>query len=213
MTSSSTRTGILGLAGGVVALALVGGFAIGLPKADGGDTAMTASQLPALPDTLPQGLTAVEVLAQQQVDTQGSQADQAQQFLDEQGKIQGSAVDALKQQYDAPVELRAYQTSDLKSQLTVTVIGTSAGPFLPQGPVPDPATYGYARGAYSLDTIGDAVCSLAWSQPVPQGQQVDPAEVPSSVYCQLGHGDTTYYAIGNGFTGQQTVDILDSLAG
>ena len=203
---SSQRTALLGLTGGAVALVLVGGFAIGLPKA--ADDASTS----ALPDKLPMGLTAVEVLAQEQVDSKGDQASQAQQFLDEQGAIQGSAVDALKKQYDAPVELRAYQTADLQSQLTITEIGAPAGPFLPQGPVPDPKTYGYARGAYSLEKIGDAICSLAWSAPVPEGQAIDDTEKPSSVYCQLAAGDVTYYAIGNGFTGQEAVDVLDSLA-
>lgn len=204
---SSARTAVLGIFGGAAALALVGGFAIGLPKA-----ADSATGVAALPDTLPGGLTAVEVLARKEVDANGEQASQAQQFLDEQGSIQGSAVAALKKQYDAPVELRAYQTADLKSQLTITVIAAPAGPFLPQGPVPDPETYGYARGAYSLEKVGDGICSSAWSAPVPQGQKVDATEKPTSVYCQVGAGDVTYLANGNGFTGQEAVEILDSLA-
>ena len=137
----------------------------------------------------------------------------SQQFLDKQGAIQSSAVAALKAQYGTDANLRAYQTEDLASQLTIVEIGEAAGPFLPQGPVPDPKTYGYARGAYSLENIGDGICSLAWAQPVPEGQTVDPTEVPNSVYCQVGAGDVTYYAIGNGFTGEQTVSILDGLAG
>ena len=175
---STSRTALLGVGGGIVALALVGGFAIGLPKV-GDDTSGQAS-LAALPDTLPEGLTSVEILAQKQVDEAGSQAAQAQQFLDKQGAIQSSAVAALKAQYGTDANLRAYQTEDLASQLTIVEIGEAAGPFLPQGPVPDPKTYGYARGAYSLENIGDGICSLAWAQPVPEGQTVDPTEVPNS---------------------------------
>lgn len=204
---SAARTAVLGLLGGAAALAVLGGFAIGLPKA-----ADSAPGLAALPDTLAGGLTAVEVLAQEQVDTDGEQAAQAQQFLDEQGEIQGSAVDALKKQYDAPVELRAYQTADQQSQLTVTIIGAPGGPFLPQGPVPDPETYGYARGAYSLEAVGDGICSIAWATPVPQGQEVDAGETPTSVYCQVTSDDVTYLANGSGLTAQEAVDILDGLA-
>lgn len=217
--SSATRTGLLGLAAGVVLLVLLGGFAIGLPKVDG------AGSAPSLPDTLPGGLRAVELVARDAANGGGQDAAQAQEFLSKQEEISDSAVKALEGQYDAPVALRAYQGDVLpqaqgqaqgqqqtRTQLTVTVIDAPAGPFLPQGPVPDPATYGAARGTYSLESIGDGRCSLAWAQAVPQGQPVDPDEVPQSVYCQVGHGERTYLGIGNGLTGQQVVDLLDGLA-
>lgn len=213
--TSSVRTALLGLVAGLVLLALVGGFAIGLPKVEGDEsTGATASSVPALPDTLSNGLRAVELVAAEEAKGSGDTATQAQDFLSRQKAISGSAVEALEKQYDAPVALRAYQgeNAQAQTQLTITVIGAPAGPFLPQGPVPDPKSYGVERGAYSLVDIGDGRCSLAWSQPVPQGQQVDPAEVPSSVYCQVGAGGRTYLAIGNGFTGEQVVKVLDDLA-
>lgn len=213
--TSSVRTALLGLVAGLVLLALVGGFAIGLPKVEGDESAgATASSVPALPDTLPGGLRAVELVAAEAAKGSGDAATQAQQFLSQQKGISGSAVDALKKQYDAPVALRAYQGegAQAQTQLTITVIGAAAGPFLPQGPVPDPESYGVARGAYSLVDIGDGRCSLAWSQQVPKGQQIDPAELPASVYCQVGVGDRTYLAIGNGLSGEQVVKVLDGLA-
>ncbi|CAB4691478.1 MAG: hypothetical protein F2667_02315 [Actinobacteria bacterium] len=188
-STSSSRTAALGLVAGAILLAVVAAFAIFLPKAHGSEIE--------LPETLPGGLERV-------VQPEDSEFDESE--------IEGSAADALAELYDADATVGDYATADRSAQVTVTVLDVPAGPFLPTGPVPDPETYGYARGATELVTVGDAICSLNYAQPVPSGQPVDEDEQPAGAFCQLGSGERTFLASGSGVAPDAIVDILESLA-
>lgn len=197
--SSAPSPALLGLLVGLVLLAVIVAFAVLLPRA--GETSSGA-----LPDTLPGGLTATDVVDE----TLGDPAE-AQEFATVQADLVASAEVRLQELYDVPAHVRTYRDPERGVQVTVLVVEQAAGPFVPDGPPVDPSLLGYARNLTDLVTVGDGTCSLIWQQPVAAGEPITVPD-PQAVKCQVGGAESTYQLIGVGITAEEAVEILDGLA-
>ncbi len=196
--SSLPSTALVGVLVGLVLLVAVVAFAVLLP---GGGGAATR----ALPDTLPGGLTATDLVDGSDGDTAA-----AEEFAGLQGELVASAEIILEDLYDGPAHVRTYRDPARGIQATVLVVGSAAGPFVPDGPPVDPQLLGYARNLTDLVAVGDGVCSLIWQEPVPAGEPItEPA--PQAVKCQVGDDESAYQLIGVGISAEEAVEILDGL--
>ncbi|WP_340540857.1 hypothetical protein [Nocardioides sp. GXZ039] len=207
---ASTRSQILAAVLGLVLLAAMVGFAVGLPKSEGDeapdlDSSDSSSADVSLPDSLPGGLIALDS-GDLPPELQAQIADPT--ILAEQQK---SAVDSLSELYDAPASFRVYSAEDGLSVAQVTGVGRAAGVMLADFPPIDPGLLGVARNNVELVDVGDAVCALTWSGQVPQGQPIDPAEVPQAVRCQQGDDARTFEIQAQGMSAETAADVVDSL--
>ncbi|WP_134740142.1 hypothetical protein [Nocardioides sp. 503] len=205
MTDSArgSRPFVLGLVGGIVVLGLLVAFTVLLPKSGGADP-------DALPDSLPGGLRASDLVRDQD---DAEQQARAEDFAERQGDINESGAEQLEDLFDAPAVVRTYQDEQFERQVTITVVETAAGPFLPNGPPLDPSYLDLERNVSELVSVGDGVCALYYQQPVPKGQAVPDDEQPQALQCQVGAGGATYQLFGQGLDADAAVDILDDLAG
>lgn len=192
---------MLGLVGGLVVLALLVVFAVLLPQATGGPES--------LPDTLPGGLTAVDDVD----DVPEAERAQAEDFAERQRGINDSGAEELEELFGAPAKVRSYYDQENDRQVTVTVVDTEAGPFLPNGPPFDASYLDLERNVSELVKSGDGVCALYYQEAVPEGQEITPdQEEPQAIQCQVGANGATYQLYGRGLDAEEAVEILDGLA-
>ena len=126
-----------------------------------------------------------------------------------------SAETRLEDLYDVPVSVALYSGGDGaqdQRSAVVTALSAPAGLFLPSGPAPDPALLELARNQAELVRSGDALCNVVYGQPVPAGQEVDEAEVPQGVQCQLTDAGVTYQVDGSAMSVDDAVGVLDAVA-
>jgi hypothetical protein len=199
-SSRDSRPLLVGLVGGLVVLGLLVAFAVLLPA--------TGNEPDDLPDSLPGGLRAVDLVAEE-----ADGDEQTADFARRQRGISASGEERLEELFDAPVQVRSYQDEALEGQATITVIETESGPFLPNGPPYDPTYLDLERNVTDLVSVGDGVCALYWQQPVPEGTEIEAdQEEPQALQCQLGADGVTYQFYGRGVTPEEAVDLLEGLA-
>lgn len=208
-TPSRSRVPLVGAALGVALLLAVVMLAVVLPRLDGGAASGAEGARVTLPAEVG-GFTA-----------QSSGGGETVEGLRE--RLQ-SAAQRVEDVYGVPVSVELYSgpapegaggggQEAQPSSAVVTALSAPAGLFLPSGPAPDPELLGLARNQSDLERVGDAVCNVVYAQPVQQGQEVDPAEVPSSLQCQLTTDDgLTFQVDGGGMTAETAVGLLDDLA-
>lgn len=188
---------------GVVALVVVAGFAILLPKASGDSGDSGSSTAPTLPAKVGGFVAldsdAVPAALRQQIGG-GSQVTQAQ----DQGR-QG-----LEKVYGTPATYRFYVSGDAQSLLAVTVIDKEMGLFSPDGP-PVQTTEGQ-QSTYQLSRVSGAVCAQYYSQQAGATGQPSGAAQLSRVHCQLGSDGRTYDVDARGLSAPKTVAVLKELA-
>ncbi len=197
---SERSAGPVGIVLGLVLLGAMAAFAIALPEVTEADGAETSEELAPveLPDELPHGLVAQDLLT-------GEPADR---YVE----AQTAAVEGLEEIYGDDAAVRGYAREDGSAQATVTVLDRAPGLFDPHGPPLDPKLYGLERMVYELKRVGDAVCDLFWQQSVPEGSKVDESAAPASMQCQLGDGERTIELFASGITLDEGIDVLESLA-
>lgn len=201
---------LVGLALGVVLLALMAAFAIGLPKAVGsGDEEGegAAAEPVSLPDELAGGF-----VAERDPDVPAPQGADPATYADTRAKLEDSATTLMSDLYDADVAVKGYRTVDGSKSISITVADVPAGLFEPLGPPVAPEIFELERSNYELKTVDGAICAVSWTNPLPAGQAVDPAEVPASVNCQLGDDDRAYQIFGVGLTAVEAVTVLREVA-
>jgi len=189
---------MVGVVVGLVILVAMVAFVVLLPR-------IGESSGGALPDALPGGLTATDIVDETQSDSAG-----AEEFAQLQGDLVASAEARLEEVYDVPARVRTYRDPERGIQVTVLVIESAAGPFVPDGPPVDPQLLGYTRNLTDLVAVGDGTCSLIWQQPVPAGEPITEPD-PQAVKCQVGDAEGAYQLIGVGITAEQAVELLDGL--
>lgn len=202
-TPAGTSLPLRGVVGGVALLAVVGGFAIGLPKVDSGPDG--GASVAALPDSLPSGLVAVDTLQSgpfvSQIDVVALR------------DVEVRAVSALDDFYDSSSAYRLYGRADGSALGAVTVIGRAPGPF-PGDALPiaatDPAST--ARPSALVQRVGAAICEITWGQAVPAGQTPDPTQLPQQVRCQQGTDQTVQFSVA-GLTLAEVEQVLAALPG
>ena len=127
-------------------------------------------------------------------------------------KQEAAVGDTLESLFDDPGAFRLYAAADGSALVTVTVLDSPPGLFAPDAPPIAADLLGVERPGVELVDIDGAVCSVNWGEEVPQGQPIDPAQVPQIVRCQLGAGDRTFEISAQGMPGEQAVALLKGLA-
>lgn len=205
----SSRTPLIAAGGGVVLLALVVGFAVGLPEItgnhEGGGAAATAELAP-LPDTLPGDL--VSILGPDMPTELVEQSGGAEQLT----ALVDSADENLATLYGDPAAFGIYGKVDGSALVTVTVGPGEPGLFVPDGAPVSGEAQGAARSNLELVRVDDdTVCSVLYAQAIPEGQPVDPAEQPSRVHCQSSAEGLLYDVTGQGVSVDDVVAASDAL--
>lgn len=208
MARTSRHPALIGVVVGVVLLALVVGFSL-LPGSSDDDatavdsTSASSGDAPRLPDTLPQGITALDTMS-----AGSSELAQAEQTK----KTQDSIVSSLTDLYHVPAQARLYADSTLQNFTSLVEVDITPGTFLAGGLPIDPALLQLARNSTELKEVDGATCSLAYSGAIPAGQPV-PDDVPAAVQCQLNDTADTWQIRTQQMTPEQAVSILRGVAG
>jgi len=205
VTSSSSRNRLLAILGGLVALVLLAGFAIGLPRVVGPEAGAGLE----LPETLPSGWTALELAAP------GEEAGAAQdeEYAAQQAQAVAYVNEVLGGVYaQESTSFQAYVDESLDNLVTVTLFDAAGGAFAPPNGVADPALFGLERAPTELTRVGDAVCIANYQSAAQSGQapQGDPAQ-PLSVSCQGTEGEETVQVGSQGMSVDDTVALLDEV--
>ncbi|CAN5387662.1 hypothetical protein BH09ACT12_BH09ACT12_31160 [soil metagenome] len=199
----SYRTPLLAAVAGVVLLALVFAFAVGLPEADDEESAAAADPvvetLVDLPDSLPGDLVALT--SPEMPDDLVEQTGGAEKIAE----ITASAAENVADIFGGPADFGLYGKVDGSALLTVTVAPGEPGLFVPDGAPVSADVQGVERSDLEIVRVGDAVCSVLYTQAVASGQTVDPDEQPARVHCQLGSSGLLYDVTGQGLSVESTV--------
>lgn len=207
---SSARTALVAAASGVVLLAAVVGFAVGLPEvagaegAEGGEGPGVEALAP-LPESLPGdlvSLTSPEMPAEIVEQSGGAEA-----LAD----IVDSGAANVAELYGEPSAFGIYGRTDGSVLVTVTVGPGEPGLFVPDGTPISPEVQGVARSTLDFVQTDDGVCSVIYAQPIAAGQAADPAELPQRVHCQLGADGLLYDVTSQGLSIEETVAAADAL--
>lgn len=187
------RSSLTGAMTGVVVLAALVGFAVGLPEAVGDDEGATGpSPSELLPDELADGLLPI------------SERDDPNAGLYAEQEKYGA--DRLTEVFGGEVATRLY--SDGQVSVTLTVAEGEPGLFIPFGPPYDAELAGQEAPTYDLVEADDAIC---WVYSGAAEQQAQTGGVPLQVECQRGYQGLTIDAISTGLTAEQTVAALDQV--
>ena len=186
---------------GVLGLATVVVFAVGLPEITEPDDAE-------LPDSLPGGWVAVDIAtpADGATDTEGSAS------ADSQRKATEYVREVYDEVYDEPVAFRAYTDDDFSKFVVVTVFTSDGGAFGPPNGVADPEALELQRATTELVRRGDVVC-VANYQPVGLDEEdTEDSDVPLGVSCQLPTEGRTVQLATNGLDLDDTVELVHEVA-
>ncbi|MFC5728954.1 MULTISPECIES: hypothetical protein [Nocardioides] len=210
---------IAGAVFGVVLLAGVVGFGVGLPELVG-DSAESASSadLPELPDALDDRMVAVSAVTPEQVGVTTPQDEAGlDQVTEAAAENETEAGAALAEQYGAAT-VRAYidiagmtggdgQTAP--AHVAVTVVPGEMGLVIPNGPF----AIDQSGSHYELREIDGHRCAVAWREEVDQmtGEPTG-AEVPASAYqaeCRAERDGVAYDVFSTGLEPEKLAGYLD----
>jgi len=173
-TSRSRKPAVLGLSLGILLLALVAGFGIGLPQLDEGGHGGSSDAPLSLPDELPGGYPAADDPAAF-ADT--DLAEQGEQIADQQRSSTDYGNSVLGDVLDRPAATRTY-VADGSIPVFVQVFRADGVAFAPQSFV-DPASG--QGGGTTMERVGAGVCILTYGQSMPG----DDAAEPMAAQCQV----------------------------
>lgn len=211
--NQSARTTVLAAVGGLLLLALLVGFAVGLPELAGSKESgepgesggAPAGELAPLPETLPGGLVSLlgpdmppEVVAQS-----GG--------VERMQEVVTSATANLAEVFGEPTAFGIYGKPDGSALLTLAVGPGEPGLFVPDGAPVSAEVQQAARANLELVEVGDTVCSVVYAQAIPTGQPVDPAEQPGRVHCSLADAGLLYDVTAQGIGVEETVAAAEAV--
>ena len=200
------RSTIVGAASGVLLLAGVVGFAVGLPEVTGdeaeasGDAESPAARAGTPPaELIPETLLDGALVRYPAIDPQMKEvAEQVETF----------GTEKLTDVFGTDVAVGLYATPDLQVQVAVTIYDGESGLFLQKGPPVPPEL------AVSQETIGDvvkqgnSVCIAQW-----ESQSYAQDGPPFQAQCQrVVAGRTINVYATPGLTIEQTADLVDDVA-
>ncbi|MBM9461106.1 hypothetical protein JK386_14485 [Nocardioides sp. zg-536] len=208
------RSTAAGIITGIVLLAVVVGFAVGLPEATGG------KDLPKLPDRLDSRFVALSAVTPEDGGaTSSAGAEQIKAFAASAQASEKKARKRLGELY-GEAEVRSYldlpatvagNPQARPAQFSVTVVPGDAGLVIPSGPF---EIDGAQTGAhYELTEIDGYLCSKLWSDPVdpmtglPTG--LEPSGDSYQVECRAERGGLTYDIYSSGLDPEETAHYLD----
>ena len=197
-TSSSRTSTWVGIAVDVVLLALVGLFAIGLPKVAKADASEEVELV--LPDTLPGGYAAAD---DPDSFADGELAAQAEAIATQQAASTEYGNTVLPKVLGTPAVTRSYVVDGTQA-VFVQVFRSAGGAFAP-GVLTDPTTTNGAGGT-TMEKVGDGACILTY------GQSADgSAAEPSDSQCQVTSGDLTVQIQSSGVPAKDLVTVADGI--
>jgi hypothetical protein len=214
------RSTVAGVAGGVLLLAGVVGFGVGLPEVIEGEAGHAASaELPKLPDALSDDVKALSAVTPEDAKAQTEEdREQIEAFTQQVEKSDAEAASHLASLYD-DATVRSYvslasmdpeKSSGLKT-LGVSVVPGEAGMVIPRGPFEIEG-----QGAhYKLQKIDGHQCAVSWSEQIDPatGQPAEGQDSSASyqVECRADRDGLAYSVFGNGFDEKQIAGFLDEL--
>lgn len=212
------RSTYVGVVAGVLLLAGVVGFGVGLPHVVGDDQAATP-HLPKLPDALSSDVKALSAVTatDAKAKTDQDRKDIAA-FAKRVAASDKKAASHLASMYDEAT-VRSYislasmdpQKSQGVRTLGVTVVPGDAGMVIPRGPFEIEG-----QGAhYTLKRINGHRCAVSWSEQVDPttGQPASGADNSASyqVECRAARDGLAYSVFANGFDEKQVAGFLDEV--
>lgn len=199
------RTTIVGAASGVVLLAGVFGFAVGLPEVvDDGMEPVADTES----DEGTDGRPATELLPATLLDGALQRYPEIDpQYTEMVNQVEVYGGERLTEAFGTDTAVALYTTPDIRTQVAVTIYDGESGLFLQQGP-PVPREVAANSQTYS-DFLqqGDSVCIGQW-----QVQALEQEAPPFQVQCQRTvAGRTVNVYAAPGLTVEQTADIVDDV--
>jgi hypothetical protein len=186
---------------GVLSLAAVVVFAVGLPE-------ITEPDAAELPDSLPGGWLAVDIATPSDgaTDSEGSAS------ADSQRKATEYVREVYDEVYDEPVAFRAYADDDFSKFVVVTVFTSDGGAFGPPNGVADPEQLELQRATTELVRRGDVVCVANYQAVGLDEGETEDSDIPLGVSCQLPTDGRTIQLATNGLDVDDTVDLVHEVA-
>ena len=198
------RSTIVGAASGVVLLAGVVGFAVGLPEVAGDDLEPQAEEEQAgaagpPADLLPETLLDGAVVRYSDVN-----ADAAPVF----DEVEGFSSESLTQTFGTDVAVGVYTTPDEQVRIAVTIYNGESGLFLQTGPPVPPEMSANSETTGEFLREGDSACFAQW-----QTQAKAQGGPPFQTQCQRVVDGRTINVYGaGGLSVEQTADLVDDVA-
>jgi hypothetical protein len=199
------RSTLVGAASGVVLLAGVFGFAVGLPEVSGEETegaadaeeADVASDTPAA-DLIPETLLDGALVRYPAIDPQMSAvSDEVEQF----------GADKLTDVFGTDVAVGIYATPDLQVQAAVTIYDGESGLFLQKGPPVPPEMAVSQQTVSDIVRQGESICIAQW-----EARTFEQDGTPFQAQCQrVVAGRTINVYATPGLTIEQTADLVDDV--
>lgn len=195
------RSTIVGATSGVVLLAGLVGFAVGLPEVTGDEAhPEKESAEPGTPpaDLIPETLLDGRLVRYSEIDPQLAQV------FDE---VEHYSTDNLTENFGTDVAVGIYSTQDESARVAVTIYAGESGLFLQTGPPVPPELSGNAQIVGEFARAGDSVCFAQW-QPSAKAQGGPPVQAQ----CQrvVGGYTVNVYDAG-GLTVEQTAEMVDDV--
>ncbi|KAA1428357.1 hypothetical protein [Nocardioides antri] len=199
------RSTLVGAASGILLLAGVFGFAVGLPEVEGDeiDAPAEAEEQEEADDTPVGELLPATLLDGALVRYSDVQSEYAALF----DEVEGYGADTLTEAFGEDTAVGVYTTSDEQVRVAVTIYAGGSGLFLQTGPPvpPELSANNESVGEYSRQ--GESVCFGQW-----QTQAFEQKAPPFQAQCQREVAGRTInvYAV-PGITVEQTADIVDDV--
>ncbi len=200
------RSTIVGAASGVLLLAGVVGFAVGLPEVTGDEadasgeagTAVAESGTPPA-ELIPETLLDGALVRYPAIDPQMTEVA---------AQVETFGTDKLTDVFGTGVAVGLYATPDLQVQVAVTIYDGESGLFLQKGPPVPPEMAASQETIGDIVRQGDSVCIAQW-----QAQTYAQDGPPFQAQCQrVVAGRTINVYATPGLTIEQTADLVDDVA-
>ncbi|QYJ03797.1 hypothetical protein KUV85_15935 [Nocardioides panacisoli] len=193
---------VLALVAGLVLLAGMVGFAVGLP-AVADDEAGGSVPADPFPDRVLGGDLVVYDGLEQLPEGAQVTPEQITEQLDEQNEY---AADKLGEVFETDVAVTTYLATDLSAQAEASISAGEPGTFRLGLPVDPDEPHGGPW--YDVVRQGETACYVAWSS---DDQAAAADAVPSAVHCQRGDDGATYEIRAAGLSVDDTVGVLDEI--
>jgi hypothetical protein len=200
------RSTLTGAATGVILLAGVFGFAVGLPEVTGDEAGsgtdsgagQKADGRPAI-DLLP--ATILDGALQRYPDINP-------EFAETAGRVEIYSGDKLTKVFGSDTAVALYSTDKLELQVAVTIFDGEPGLFLQQGPPIPPEMAASSQTIGDVVKQGNSVCIAQW-----EAQAFATGGPPFQAQCQRVVGGRTINVYASpGLSVEQTADLVDDVA-
>lgn len=190
----SLRSTILGGLAGLLVLAGIAGFAIGLPALVGEDESASPPVAELFPASLLDG--ALVPLGEASSELAEANRDQEEAIAARQSEV-----------YDADYAVRHYADASFSVVGGVTILDREAGLFQPQGAPAELAEGQSLARATTQVVYGDVICYETWGSV----EQIEENQRPEAVQCRRGADGRTFDIYLVGTTADQTASALNEV--